>query len=115
MSHRCLTCYRMKPRLQQQFMAQLPASRIKAARLFTTTGVDYFGPVYIRQGYRRGTTKAYVAVFVCFCTKAVYSELVSDLSTAKFIQALRRFTARKGKCHDIYSDNGTNFVGAETH
>ncbi|XP_053685876.1 uncharacterized protein LOC128735414 [Sabethes cyaneus] len=111
-TQRCLTCYRMKPTLQQQFMAQLPAPRIKAARPFSTTGVDYFGPVYIRQGYRKGAAKAYVAVFICFCTKAVHLELVSDLSTAKFIQALRRFIARRGPCHDIYSDNGTNFVGA---
>ncbi|XP_058836416.1 uncharacterized protein LOC131693000 [Topomyia yanbarensis] len=111
-THRCLMCYRAKPKLQQQFMAQLPAPRITAARPFTTTGVDYFGPVYIRQGYRKGSTKAYVAVFICFCTKAVHLELVSDLSTARFIQALRRFTARRGKCSDIYSDNGTNFVGS---
>lgn len=110
--HRCITCYRMKPKLQQQFMAQLPAPRIKAARPFLITGVDYFGPVHIRQGYRRSSTKAYVAVFICFCTKAVHLELVSDLSTSKFIQALRRFTARRGKCSDMYSDNGTNFVGA---
>ncbi|XP_038121615.1 uncharacterized protein LOC119770569 [Culex quinquefasciatus] len=64
--------------------------------------VDYFGPVYIRQGYRRGPVKAYVAVFVCFGTKAVHLELVSDLSTAKFLQALRRFVARRGKPADMH-------------
>ncbi|XP_055622523.1 uncharacterized protein LOC129766091 [Toxorhynchites rutilus septentrionalis] len=110
--HHCLSCYRAKPQLLQQFMGQLPVKRVTASRPFTTTGVDYFGPVFIRQGYRRAPIKAYVAVFICFSTKAVHLELVSDLSTAKFIQALRRFTARRGKCSHIYSDNGTNFVGA---
>lgn len=54
----------------------------------------------------------YVAVFICLCTKAVHLELVSDLTTERFIQALRRFASRRGKPKDMYSDNGTNFVGA---
>ncbi|XP_055629207.1 uncharacterized protein LOC129770406 [Toxorhynchites rutilus septentrionalis] len=111
-THQCITCCRAKPLLQQQFMGQLPAQRIVAARPFSTTGIDYFGPVYIKQGYKKSLIKAYVSVFVCFCTKAVHLELVSGLSTAKFLQALRRFTARRGKPAEIFSDNGTNFVGA---
>ncbi|XP_067122550.1 uncharacterized protein [Centruroides vittatus] len=45
-------------------------------------------------------------------TKAVHLEVVSDLTTTAFIAALRRFTSRRGKPTDIFSDNGTNFVGA---
>ncbi|XP_055584876.1 uncharacterized protein LOC129737741 [Uranotaenia lowii] len=97
----------------QQFMAELPASRVTPARAFTTTGVDYFGPLYVRPGFRRAAVKAYVAVFVCFASKAVHLEIVTDLSTARFLQALRRFTSRRGKCAVLHSDNGTNFVGAK--
>lgn len=53
-----------------------------------------------------------MAVFVCFATKAVHLEVVSDLTTEAFIAALKRFIARRGICKNIYSDNGTNFVGA---
>ena len=45
-------------------------------------------------------------------TKAVHLEVVSDMTTQGFIAALRRFTGRKGVPQHIYSDNGTNFVGA---
>lgn len=57
--------------------------------------------------------KIYIAVFVCMTVKAVHIEIVTDLSTAKFIEALRRFIARRGLPRKIYSDNGTNFVGAK--
>ncbi|XP_072375598.1 uncharacterized protein [Diabrotica undecimpunctata] len=53
-----------------------------------------------------------MALFVCFAVKAVHIELVSDLSTDTFLLALKRFISRRGKPQQIYSDNGTNFVGA---
>ncbi|XP_062556816.1 uncharacterized protein LOC134221642 [Armigeres subalbatus] len=96
-------------------MAELPSSRTIASRPFTVTGVDYWGPILLKPIHRRaGPSKAYVAVFVCFCTKAVHLELVSDLTTPKFTQSLRRFVSRyaPGLCSDIHSENGRNIVGA---
>lgn len=110
--HQCLKCYRSKPTTINQFMGDLPRARVTVSRPFSRTGVDYFGPVYIRPAPRRPAVKAYVALFICLCTKAVHLELVTDLSTDRFLQALRRFVSRRGICTDIYSDNGTNFVGA---
>lgn len=110
--HQCVTCFRSKPKQIRQLMGDLPSSRVTVSRPFSKTGVDFFGPVYIRPAPRKPAVKAYVAVFVCMCTKAVHMELVSDLSTERFLQALRRFIARRGRCTDLYSDNGTNFVGA---
>ncbi|XP_038116630.1 uncharacterized protein LOC119768912 [Culex quinquefasciatus] len=108
-THQCKDCFKAKPQLLQQFMGQLPTPRTIAARPFTNTGVDYFGPVYIRQGYRRGPVKAYVAVFVCFGTKAVHLELVSDLSTAKFLQALRRHEKHHEHIQHECSQEGINW------
>jgi hypothetical protein len=49
---------------------------------------------------------------VCLTIKAVHIELVSDLSTDAFLATLKRFIARHGILIDLFSDNGTNFVGA---
>jgi hypothetical protein len=57
--------------------------------------------------------KCYVALFVCLSTKAIHLELVSELSAEAYIASLQCFIARRGLCKNIYSDNGTNFVGAE--
>ena len=40
-------------------------------------------------------------------------EVVEDLSTDAFIKCLSRFISRRGKPKQLFSDNGTNFVGAK--
>lgn len=57
--------------------------------------------------------KIYIAVFVCFTTKAVLLEMVTELSTDAFLAAFDRFVAHRGLPADKYSDCGTNFVGAD--
>ncbi|KAG5310817.1 MOS1T transposase, partial [Pseudoatta argentina] len=57
--------------------------------------------------------KAFIAIFVCLCSKATHLEVVSDYTTDAFLAALRRFTSRRGLCSDIYSDCGMNFIGAD--
>ncbi|KAK9510683.1 hypothetical protein O3M35_005419 [Rhynocoris fuscipes] len=44
--------------------------------------------------------------------EAIHLELVTDLTTESFIATLDRFIARRGLPQCIYSDRGTNFVGA---
>ena len=41
-----------------------------------------------------------------------WSRLCGTISSDAFLAAFRRFVARRGKCANIFSDNGTNFVGA---
>ncbi|XP_037942525.1 uncharacterized protein LOC119675398 [Teleopsis dalmanni] len=110
----CIRCNKARPQLCQQIMGNLPESRITPARPFINAGVDYCGPFWIHYKVRgKKPTKAYIAVFCCFSTKAVHLELVTDLSTNAFIGALKRFISRRGRCLNIYSDNATNFVGAK--
>ncbi|XP_058448919.1 uncharacterized protein LOC131428878 [Malaya genurostris] len=103
----------LKPTLVQQSTADLPSSRVSPTRPFSICGVDYCGPFYLKSAVRnRGPRKVYVAISVCFSTKAVHIELVSDLSTAAFLAALRRLIARRGRLIELHSDNATAFKGA---
>jgi hypothetical protein len=112
--HQCHKCFKAKPVAAKFKMGNLPNHRVQPARPFATTGVDYAGPFYIREIRGRGKklNKAYIALFICFVTKAIHIELVTDLTTQEFLGALRRFISRRGHPHNLYSDNGTNFVGA---
>ena len=111
----CVKCRKTEATPTPQIFGQLPADRLKPGPVFDCVGVDYAGPVMVKSGPVRRPilTKAYVAVFVCFTTKAVHLELVSELTTSAFIAALRRFIGRRGIPSAIWSDHGTNFVGAE--
>jgi len=97
-------------------MADLPESRVLQCRPFSRVRADYAGPLIVREHKLRKarTYKAYIAVFVCVSVKAVHLELISDLSTPAFLAAFDRFVARRGLPATIYSDCGTNFVGADT-
>ena len=112
--HRCLVCAKLNAKVRTQVMGDLPSVRVKPARAFLNSGVDFAGPfqILISKGRGARTTKAYVAIFVCMATKALHLELVGDLSTAAFIGAFKRFCARRGKCINLWSDQGRNFVGA---
>jgi hypothetical protein len=57
--------------------------------------------------------KAYVALFVCFVTRALHLELISDLTTSAFTSAFRRFMSWCGLCRYLYNDYATSFKGAD--
>ncbi|XP_060516106.1 uncharacterized protein LOC132695675 [Cylas formicarius] len=110
----CYRCFRVQPSCVQPFMADLPPVRVSQVKPFAHTGVDFAGPISITLARRRGakTQKAYICLFVCMATKAIHLELASELSSDAFLAAFRRFVARRGRCTDMYSDQGRNFVGA---
>lgn len=92
-------------------MGNLSAAQLIPSRSFATNGVDYARPYLVKDRTRtKANTKAYICLFVCFATKTVHIELAIDLSTNTFLNCLKRFIARRGLCHNIYPDNGINFI-----
>lgn len=96
-------------------MGQLPLTRVTPSRAFTHTGLDYAGPLTLKTWKGRGakTQKAWICIFVCLTTSAVHLEVVSDYSTDGFIATYKQFISRRGIPHSLYSDCGTNFLGAD--
>ena len=108
----CLSCKKQRAANMEQMMASLPAFSTTAYEpCFTHTGVDYFGPLNVKKG--RSVVKRRGVIFTCMNSRAVHLELASSLESDCFINVLRRFMNRRGRPKVMYSDNGTNFVGAE--
>lgn len=92
-------------------MAVLPIVRPEIyIRPFTNVGMDYFGPLEITVG--RHTEKRWGVIYTCLSIRAIHLELVNSLTTDSCIRSLMMFSARRGQPQRIYSDNATNFHGA---
>ena len=90
-------------------MASLPADRvIPSEPPFSYVGMDCFGPLVERRA--RSSAKSYGVLFTCMMVRAIHLEIVHTLDTDSFLNALRRFIARRGEPKQIRFDNGGNFV-----
>ncbi|XP_048478552.1 uncharacterized protein LOC125488881 [Plutella xylostella] len=107
---KCVICKRFNGKSYETPCPPLPENRIKDAAPFQVTGVDAAGPMILKTG-----GKTWIMLFTCAIYRAIHIEVVTSMTTDSFLMALRRFIARRGRCEIIYSDNGTNFRGAENH
>ena len=102
-------CLRQTVKPLEQKMGNLPECTLQVATVFRNTGVDFFGPLLLKE--KRSEVKVYGCLFVCMSTRACHLEVVDDLSRDHFIMALKRFIGRRGRPQRMFSINGTNFVG----
>ena len=110
--HHCVICKRLtgKPYTSPP-TPPLPSCRVQNVQPFTTTGIDYTGHLLINSTNGQ-EQKVYICIFTCATTRATHLEIVQDLTTKTFLNAFRRFTARRGIPSTIISDNATTFTAA---
>ena len=108
----CFLCKKLGAVRGEQLMGDLPKERLMSEEPpFTHVGLDYFGPLYVRQ--RHSNVKRYGCLFTCLAVRAVHIEVVHSLDTDGFINALQRFVSLRVCPTTIFSDNGTNFRAGE--
>lgn len=108
--YKCVKCRKYRRYTETPKMGNLPEDRMETAPPFTYTGTDCFGPFYVKEG--RKDVKRYGLLLTCLCSRAIHVEMVDDLTTDAFINALRAFIAIRGNVRQLRSDQGTNFTGA---
>ena len=111
----CVTCRKLRSQTSEQKMADLPEDRLKPCPPFTNVGVDMFGPFLVVTRKTRGgmaNNKRWAALFTCLTSRAIHIEVVEEMTSSSFINALRRFVAIRGPVNEVRSDRGTNFIAA---
>ena len=103
---KCVTCRRLRGKVGEQFMADLPSNILQEEPPFSYCGVDMFGPFHIKDRQNG-------ALFICLVSRGVHIEMTKSMETDSFILALKHFIVRRGNVRTIRCDNGSNFVGAE--
>ena len=87
----------------------LPKERTEGSVPFKYISVDFAGLIkYLSKSKRE--MKAYIVLYACCLTRAVYLEILSNLSVEVFIRSIKRLISRRGRPEKIFSDNGKTFV-----
>lgn len=113
MQNKCQFCKNLHAKTAEPQMGDLPSARLQSyTKAFTYCGIDYFGPLLVAVG--RKAEKRYGVLITCLVTRAIHLEVSHSLTTDSCIMAIHRFASRRGVPAEFYSDNGTNFKGAES-
>ena len=110
---KCQLCKLINVKRMSQIMGKMPPARLKPAPPFTSVMLDLFGPYPVRGEVQKRTTgKAWGVIFTDLCCRAVHLEVVFGYDTESFLLAFSRFTAIRGWPSIVYSDPGSQLVGA---
>ncbi|KAG5262246.1 hypothetical protein AALO_G00293800 [Alosa alosa] len=113
--YHCVTCRKLRGKLEVQKMADLPPERLDTSPPFSYVGLDVFGLWTVVTRRTQGgaaESKRWAILFTCMCTRGVHIETIESMDTASCINALRRFFAVRGPAKQLRSDRGTNFIAA---
>ena len=93
----------------------LPDYRLHCLFPFQIIGIDYAGPVYVRDVYSccDELFKCYFLLITCAVTRAVHIELTSDFNSNSLILVVRRCFAHRGTPSQIISDDFKTFKTVE--
>ena len=91
----------------------LPSFRVVESPPFSHTGLDFAGPLYVRDTVASSSRKVWICLFTCCVTRAVHVDIVPDMTAQTFIRCFKRFTSRRGFPVKIVSDNAKTFKSAK--
>ena len=95
--------------------APLPKFRVQADHAIANVGVDYLGPLFVKNifGNTDDVYPVHVVLYTCATSRADHLDLVPDPSCLSFVKSFKRFIGRFRIPKLFISDNATCFIGPE--
>ena len=115
---RCVICKKVEGKCYSIPPAPpLSSFRVSEDLGFISVGIDYAGPVFVKNIYESDGTmyKAYITAFTCTSTRAIHLELSPNLLGNSLIRTLRRFKGRRGIPALVVSYNGQTFKDSKVN
>ena len=111
----CLVCRAQKANSKNPEMSIIPKVRLQAFDfIFKNIGIDVMGPFKIK--YKEGRNvkrKCFVLALTCLNTRALILHLLRDMTAESLIMAIEIENNRRNRpIRNIYSDQGSNMIGA---
>ena len=105
----CVTCKKYNAfAYQYPRFTNYSKDQVNLYRPFQHVGVDFTSHWFVKTK-NNTTTKYYILIYTCLNTRAIYLDLIPDMSAVSFVQSLKRFICRFGVVDTIYSDNAKSF------
>ena len=93
----CFTCKKANSKAFKKLpTAPLPGFRVKVDSPFTYTGIDYLGPLLVKNIFdpKEELYKVHIVLYTCASSRAVHLDLVPDISCIAFVRSLKGVSAR---------------------
>ena len=111
-TQRCITCKKAQAKtLVGPPLPDLPSYRLANDFAFANTGLDFAGPLYVKNifGIDDDMYKCYILLFTCATSRSVHLELSPGMDIESLIKCLKRFICRRGVAKLFISDNFSTF------
>lgn len=113
-STNCQLCKLRNLKLMEQSMGLLPLARLMPSPPFNHVMLDLFGPYKVRgEVQKRISGKAYGVIFTDLTMRAVHIDVAFGYDTTSFLIAFSRFVSIRGYPEKVYSDPGSQLIGAD--
>ena len=87
--YKCVICRKLEGRpYQAPPSPPLPEFRVKECSPFVYTGVDFAGPLYVKN-HTGPQQKVWICLYIFCVTRAFHLDLVPSLTTSAFLRSLR--------------------------